>query len=289
MTLLALGCTRLNPEYANGAGNTTTLTSTGDTGRITSLGESVSGTTRVSDGATSMGVTSVATSDDPLTTANPTAGPTGTSALDVPKACGAPADDCSDFGPEACPPQEVCRPWGSVGNVEGVACIPQVPDLSVRELGQPCTRGCDEPLLGVSGCSVGAACDPFSDEPTCVALCDGPEACSSQEVCLKYPTAEGSEFGICQLCNPMLTEDNGCQPGQMCVLSGSGLTCLLPGVLPPGSPCRLLSDCMAGFFCASSADPNPTCVPYCIAGSGTCPDGDVCMPAFAGIGICLPP
>lgn len=285
ITLLALGCARLNPDYADGASETDALPSTGDTARLTSS-DSAAGTRMAG------GMTSAVTGDQPLTTAGETE---PTTPLDVPLMCGEPTRDCEGFGPQVCPIGERCRAWGMVGAPQGVGCIPQAPSVAARDLDQACARGCDSDAIGVSGCTLGAACDPFSDTPTCVALCatNGSDDCPPDQVCVTHSTADMSEFGLCRPCNPTFGADDGCPPERMCVLTSEGFACFPEGMGLAGDVCTSLSSCSPGMACTAVEGISDAlhCWPVCVPGIDACAGPSVCTPRIggSGFGVCIPP
>ncbi len=283
--MLAGGCTRLNPAYADGA-KASDSSDAGTTAASSTRGEEVGGP------STSAGTTlAPETSAGPMTT-------TGPPPLDVPLACGTPTEDCEFFDPDACRSSERCVPWGPVGDPEGIGCMPE-PKAQPLALGDACQRSCaDDPtvLRGDDACPPGAICDPYGDSPTCVALCEDDSApCDGDRVCVTHATRQSGDFGLCRDCNPTLENGfNGCIQGLTCVVGTSGFDCQPAGETVEGGSCTLINECVPGLICLN--DPFPgcdgsCCTAYCIPDIVSCSNGLECLPlpGAVGVGYCGEP
>ncbi|MBU1242951.1 hypothetical protein KJ612_07095, partial [Myxococcota bacterium] len=131
-------------------------------------------------------------------------------------------------------------------------------------------------------CGTSSAC-PFGDycvAGTCYPLCDPDTnpACPNGD-CLYTLTVGGTptEWELCKQadsCNA--AADSGCTAPKHCILAGDYAHCLTTDassmLVPVGSACQYIDDCVAGAFCAG------TCYEVCRLGvqadcsSGTCTD-----------------
>ncbi len=292
MTLFTGACTALNSAYEDSANES------GATGKQEPPAPSSTRAETFETASTSGDTTSGPQSTDgPQTTQGPTTmGPTDTTDEPVP-ACGVPTDDCGSFDADACPPGERCVPWGTVDAPEGVGCVPLIANPPPRNLGEPCDRLCPgrPDVVGVDGCPVGSVCDPFGGDPTCVSLCGDrdPSGCGQQSVCVTYPTSRGEDIGLCRACDPTLSEDNGCDAGQTCVVVGDTVRCEQAGTSSVDETCKVLTDCAPGLACVAGLLSDCTggcCTPYCTIGGDSCGELKcISLPGGIGIGFCGQP
>jgi len=292
----AAGCTRLNGAFIDAGPETdgsgsglepteTTETTGGMTGDPTRDSE---------DGSASAGTTI-----DP--TVVPTVDPTHTSTsggstteADFCLAVYGADGGCDPYAMGSCRNGD-CRPYGTYEELTGIACVEQPSGVEEVLLGDECEHECGG-LLGSDGCPAASLCDPFSEEPICLQLCDpdGNADCGPGSSCFLY-AAGPDTFGLCRTgCNP-LNEPSGCPNGQNCVASKGGFDCqpALDNPAGPGAPCAALNECNATLMCSAfdSLDCGGAgcCTPYCSVALDDCGMGQHCHELDLGVGFCAPP
>lgn len=267
------GCTRLNPEFGNedkldsaNGGSDSVVPSSGSD-RSTTLGP----------GDSSEGIST-------------TEGPPGTDA--GPQCPVVLAAICDRVG-EACGEGQ-CRPYGTVGAPENVACVER--GEAFLAPGAPCSHTCGAPLrAGLDDCAANYLCDPFeAANPSCVQLC-GPAAkgssCAPGMSCIKYET-QGPPFALCQAsCDPT-TQD--CLPGLNCFLTQDGFECVPApaGVLDVGDTCENINSCLPGLICTTggSCEGTGCCTRLCVTADDCEGPSPSCAPneSTPGFGLCQP-
>lgn|GEM_PF-2535470 len=280
-------CTRLNPAYADSAG---------------SASETDSAASTLSDGNTSdepsttRATTSQTESSAGATTGDPGDDTESTICLDV-------QGPCDAFGQDECAGDQRCRPWGSPGALQGVACVVQPSEDTPLERDDRCMHTCVGGL-GVDNCPARTVCDPFTNEPACVGLCgrddSGEPTCPDGRRCRVHSTDDG-DFGLCRPQCDLLQPD--CPSGLACYpTAGTGL-CIPEGPIEPGDACSTDNDCGGGFVCTGTAiadcdgDASACCTALCDLADendsvcdrwgGTCTASPVPVLVAANAGLCL--
>lgn len=201
-----------------------------------------------------------------------------------------PDGGCDLYGAQACDGGR-CRPFGDGQSIVGVACVEQEPDLPQVSLGAACTHRCID-AIGADNCPGGSLCDPFSDDPHCVPLCNPDEdtvQCGQDSTCFSHDAGRDT-FGICRPgCDPLALD---CQDGETCLPSPVGFQCVPAGEADEGEGCAFVNDCAPGLACADAmgsgcSGSEGCCGQVCSIGVGDCPEDQVCQPIRFGVGVCV--
>lgn len=284
--LVAAGCARTNPAFAEEAASSSGEQPDPDPKPTTSGGTSVGGTD-VTHGATS--------SPDPEPDPLPTTGVvTDTDApwFDVGDACMGESVEPCDLFSEECDPDQTCTVLNPTAVASGLGTYCVRPGSAQR--GDSCSVRC-----GVDDgkrCAAGLVCEPFEmgAEGLCAEPCagsTGDDSCADG-VCFSYPELG---FGVCRgSCNPAFPET--CPAGQVCDLDlGTGVSSCVPlgGPQPDNdcsdSVCPAMQVCVFG---GQDCAPAACCRPVCVA-EDDCADGFECEfaadgGAVADLGYCVP-
>lgn len=142
-----------------------------------------------------------------------------------------------------------------------------------------CRRYCD-PVTGL-GCGLGTQCAELAPGlgvcEACTIACFG-RCCPSGWRC----EANGCVLGaVCDPLTPVCPAGEGCYLGR-----GAEFGCAPAGNLPAGSACSTHDECQPGTGCFSDGL-SKRCDRFCGPGRA-CTGGDLCLPLFSGLGICVP-
>lgn len=286
-SLLLLGCTGLNPQYADATGgqpenkpSTTTRDATGtDPSSPTNPSETTAPTTHSTleptDGS-SDSTTGVGPGTEGTRTSSE--GSSGTTTGVEPSECSTYLQDCAG--------EQKCMPFADDGGGtwNALGCFP----LDPGELGDP-EDECTVEISATSGrddCGATSMCwnvSPDNNVGTCTPFCTGspgaPE-CGPDRICAQ---SNGGVLALCEpLCNPV-TQD--CDKDLLCVPLVDGFVCAPDasgaggGV---GEACQFINDCDPGNFCLEAeflggCENASCCTPFCNLEAPGCEGPSVCL------------
>lgn len=295
-SLLLLGCTGLNPLYADATGGQPQsgpgTTTRGATGPDPSLPTDPSAPTTPTTQSTLE--PTVGSSNSTTQVGSSTSETTGTSSEDSSgTTTGGVPVDCSTYEQDDCPPDEKCMPWaddrGETWNA--LDCFP----LSPTDLGDPGDECVvfETATSGLDDCNETSMCWDVNTETnggTCVPFCfgspDDPACANPDQSCVQ--TNDGVIALCLRLCNPL---DQDCEKGSACLPATEGFTCV-PDASGPGGEvgdlCEYINDCNPGSYCEAEEFLNdcgsPTCcTSFCdLEDVDTCEGPSVCLAYYEG-------
>lgn len=284
MSCLVVGCTGLNPLFADADGGEATGTPSSttqygsgqdstDTGKDSDAPDTTASTGK-DDTGDSTGPDDTGVGPGP--TDGQTTGPD-------PATCSTYVQDCTD-------PNEKCMPWADGGgdSWNALGCFPL--DAEPGTVGDECSVE-GSVVSGLDDCDETSMCWDVDNETgtgTCVAFCQGDEAtplCEDPETtCVQR---SGGVVAIClDMCSPLFQD---CPGGQACVPFNEEFVCVPSAADEPqvGGPCATVNECGVGSVCIASGAlvdcASPTCcTSFCnLAGDEVCEAPAVCVPWYA--------
>lgn len=290
LTSLLLGCTGLNPSYADGADGETEG-SPGSTTRNTSGSDPrpTDPSDPTTQPTTSTSQSTLEPTDGPggSTTGGPETSETGSGEESGGVSAGVVPGECSTYDQD-CPADQKCMPFSNDGGAwNELGCFPLNP---VHQVGDECSVE-ESATSGVDNCDATSMCwdvDTKTNQGICAAFCGGTQdnpTCENQgDTCVQ--NNEGVISLCLSACDPLLQD---CGGTSTCVPAAEGFACV-PDASgadgQPGDPCSYVNACDPGSFCASAdisgaCDVGLCCTSYCaLDEEDICGGPSVCVPYY---------